>query len=309
MSEALIGSDQTEGLGSTDGSQETAEHKGASPDDFNARVMSDGEFALDQIRKRDRHASELANRVKSMEPIENLVKLAGGPDALVQYAQLGSRVQQVPGLMEVVQSAIQNGRVELPQVVQNGQSEDDEWLDPDVKKVRDAMLERFTSLEQKYSELERMASGADVRSKEQRVKENIEKVLSQFDGDPEAHTEASKTIMERYKAALDAAERGDKTQAHLIDQLAATDGVGVLEYITMPIFKKYAAKLVGASNAQTAEAAGGVARRSTDERTVNPSRPGDPPLPKPPKGRVTDGSVQRILEEVARRKGIDPRLL
>ena len=163
-------------------------------------------------------------------------------------------------------------------------------------------------MNEKLASLEGVAAGADLRSKEQRVQENIQKTLAQFEGVPEAFEEASKLIGEKYKQAFAAAERGDKTQAQLVDQLASPDGLGVLEYVTMPIYKRHAARLVGASSNDTSNAEA-LARKSTDAPGINPSRPGAPPMPARPKGRVRDDYVQSVLEEAARRRGIDPRTL
>ena len=310
MSAALIGQDQTavEELGATDGgAQEQGQAAGT---DLKSRVLQGGDFAWEQIQKRDRHASELANRVKDLEPVEQLVKFAGSPDRLFQLTDLGNRVTQIPGFLQVVQQAIAKGRVELPQqtATQNGQ-DDDEWIDPDTKKVRDKLQSEIADLRNQLGGLSQIALSADVRSKEQRVKANVERVLSEFDKDSDAHLEASKIIHDRYKAALAAAERGDAVQARLIDQLASEDGIGVLEFITMPVYKKYAAKLTAASNTQASAGAPAVGSKSTDEKTVNPSRPGSTPMPPRPKGKVTDQYVLQVLQEAARRKGIDPRLL
>ena len=312
MSEGLIGGDQTAPeveLGVTDdANQETGQQVG-SPD-LKTRVMEGGDFAWEQIQKRDRHSSELANRVKALEPIENLVTMAGGSDQLIEFAQLGSRVRQVPGLADVVQQALQTGRVDLPQQAsQDDQDEDDEWLDPDAKKIRDSLNSKIADLEDRYAALQQVASGADLRSKESRVQKNIDTVLSEFEGNEDAFKEASQVVMDQYRAAQRAAESGDTVQAQLIDQLASEKGVEILNFVTMPVYKKHAAKLVSASNTSTAEVEGGLERKSTDERTVNPSRPGNPPMPPLPKGRVMDSDVQKYMEELARRKGYDLRLL
>lgn len=308
MSAALIGQDQTAVLGDvTDGG---VPENGAAPvADLKTRVMQGGDFAWEQIQKRDRHSSELANRVKELEPVEQLVKFAGGtPDQLFHLTDLGNRVKQIPGLFEVVQKAIQTGRVEMPHAAPQDDP-DDQWVDPDLKKVRDAMQSKIDHLESQVEGFARIASSADVRSKEQRVKGNIEKALKEFEGDQDAFAEASKRIMDRYTAAFQAAERGDQVQARLIEQLSSDDGLEILEVLTMPVYKKYAPKLVAASRTSTTEATQAPGRKTTDAPTVNPSRPVTSPLPPLPKGRVTDKAVHEMFMEIARRKGIDPRVL
>ena len=309
MSAELIGQDQTAVLGDvTDG---VAPENGAAPvADLKTRVMQGGDFAWEQIQKRDRHSSELANKVKELEPVEQLVKFAGGDtNRLFQLLDLGNRALQATNQDQtgIIQKALQTGRVELPQAPQD--DPDEQWMDPDIKKVRDSLRDEVETLKAQFGELSRVAASADVRSKEQRVKENIEKALKDFETDPEAFTEASKAIRDRYTAAFHAAENGDPVQARLIDQLASESGTEILDVITMPIFKRHAAKLVGASTTTTTEAAPALGRKSTDAPIVNPSRPGNPPLPPLPKGRVTDKAVHEIFMEIARRKGIDPRAL
>lgn len=308
--EGIITEDQTAALGiegATDGAAgETGDGNAPS---LKERVMQGGDFAWEQIQKRDRHSSELANRVKDLEPVEQLVKFAGGDTSrLFQLTDLGNRVLQVPGLWDVVQSAIKSGRVELPSAAQSGQAEE-EWMDPDAKKVRDQLSEKITSLESRLGELSRVASTAELRANEQRIEANINRALKDFEGDKDAYQEASKVIYERYKSAYRMAEAGDQTQARLIDQLASDGGQEILDVITGPIFRKHAAKLVGAPKPATTNDATAQQRKATDERAMNPSRPGLPPLPPRPKGRVSDEYVLRLFEENARRKGIDPSSL
>lgn len=309
MSAALIGQDQTAGdveVAVTDGDVGTGEAGQAT--DLKSRVLAGGDFAWEQIQKRDRHASELANKVKELEPIEQLVKFAGDPNRVFSLVDLGNRVAQNPELLQVVQNAIQTGRVELPKAAQDGQ-DDDEWIDPDAKKVKDVLTQKISALEQRLSDLGRVASSAELRANEQRIEANIQKALKDFEADQDAFAEASKAIMDRYKAAYRAAENGDSTQSRLLDQLASESGHEILDVITGPIFRRHAAKLVAAANTSTQSAAQASGRKATDDRTVNPSRPAGSPLPPLPKGRVSDATVLNMFREIARRKGLNPDAL
>lgn len=303
MSEAVMESEQTEAelvAPSTDGLGHEAE---PSVDEFRQRVMTDGDFAIDQIRKRDQQSSKLANRVKALEPVEQLVSFAGGTDELMQLAQLGTRVQQSPELLAVIQNFSQTGRLEWPNAKLNGSDEEEEWIDPDVKKVRDAFREEIDDLRHKFNSLQQAANTTDVRSKEQRIKATIEAELAKFASVPEAFEEASETIMTGYQAALKKAERGDSDQSALLEQLYGPGGSDILEQATSKIFRKYAAKLVAASNAQSTNAPA-VLMKSTDERKTNPARPGTPQLPPVPKGRVSDSFVADVLAAAKRSRGL-----
>ena len=129
MSAAMEGEEQTvegfEQVPGTDASAAGNDVQEVQPD-LRERVMMGGDFAWEQIQKRDAHSSKLANQVKELEPVQQLVDFAGGTDRLIQFADLGSRVQQIPGLMDVVQSAIQTGRVELPAAPQATQDAPEE---------------------------------------------------------------------------------------------------------------------------------------------------------------------------------------
>lgn len=310
MSDELIGQDQAAVLGDESVPGGGADEKREGAPDLKTRVMSGGDFAWEQIQLRDRQNSELASRAKKLEPVEQLVNFAGGDtNRLFQLTDLGNRVLQVPGLLDVVQSAIRNGRVEPSNVgTQTGQ-EDEEWMDPDAKKVQDRLTEKISSLESRIGELTRVASTAELRANEQRIEANINRALKDFEGDKDAFVEASKAIQDRYKSAYRMAEQGDATQAKLLDQLASENGAEILDVITGPIFRKHAAKLVAASQPKTPNDATATQRRATDERTVNPSRPELPPLTPRPKGRVSDEYVLKTFQEIARRKGIDPSVL
>ena len=314
MSEAVMGGEQTaSGVETveTDGLDQNAEQSSqGGGDDYWNRVVSDPEFAREQIVKRDQHSSKLANQVKELEPIANLVKVAGGPDALMELATIGSRIENTPGLKDVVLQAIQAGRYEPPQLgAQNGQEEaEEEWIDPDVKTVRDAMRAEMAELKQELASLREVAGSADLRSSERLVQENIEKVLEEFRGDPEAFAEASERINQAYERSYAAAQRGDAQQAALIKQLASGDGVGVLEAVTLPVYKKHAAKLVAAQNTSPDTNVANLSR-STDERNTNPTRPGAPQLPPRPNGMVNSAYVTKVLEAAARNAGIDPRTM
>ena len=308
MSEAVAELGETgegvESLPADSAVEQNAEQQQGSGDDFWNRVATDGEFAREQIVKRDQKASELSNRVKALEPVEQLVNMANGVEPLMELATLGSRVQQVPGLMDVVRGALETGRVELPQATSNAAEEEETWIDPDVREAITPLKQEIASLKEQLGSLAQLAGAADVRSKEQRVRENVTAALEEFSGDPEAYQEASERVMNQYRAALRAAEGGDSVQAKLIDDLAGPNGKSILETVTMPIYKKYAAKLVSTSNASTPKAAEEV-RRGTDERSSGPARPGASHLPPRPKGRVSDDYVLKVMQAAAAEKGID----
>jgi hypothetical protein len=299
LSEGLIGSEET-------APQETDSGAGGTEqggDDFITRVETDPEFAKDQIRKRDSQVSKLSNQVKELEPVAQLVNLAGGTDRLVEYATIGSRVDTVPGLRDLVTKALETGRVDLPQA-EPAATDEDTWIDPDTKAYVDPLKAQVAELQQTIAQLTQVATQADVRSKEQRVKENIEKALSRFEAVPEAHQEASEIIHREYAKALAAAERGDPVQADLIDKLSSDGGAGILKNVTVDVFEKHLVKLAEAMNTKPKEDLS-VLGKATDSAAMAVPNTGSAQKPALPKGRVSDRTVLEMLRANARKAGYE----
>ena len=313
MSESEQGFEQTAVLGDTsptDGLvQEETQQVAGGGNTFESRVKSDGEYAWEQIRKRDATASTLANKLKELEPVEQVVRLAGGTDQLFSLAQLGSQYQQVrsvPGLEELIQRSLATGRVDSGAVPkQNAQEEDDAWIDPDVKKVRAEARSEIESLRAELAELRQLAGGADVRARETGLRENVERVLEEFGDHEEARERAATMMKGAVQRAMQLAQNGDRTQAELIRQLSSEGGIRILRSISDDVYREaFGPKSVPRATTSNQAAPGNGVRKQTDERTVNPSRPGDSPLPPLPKGRVQDSYVERVFDEAMRRKGL-----
>lgn len=311
MSEAVAEPAETVGLGEapadSEVEQEAAQDTGE--DFFWQKVKADPEYAIEQIKKRDGRVTEQANRLKEMEQIEHMVRLAGGSDQLMSYAQVGARINQIPGLADLVQSSLQTGQLALPQQEASNGQEEEQYMDPEIREAVSPLAEKISRLEQTIEQLQGVANAASVRSMEDRVKENINAALSEFERDPEAFQEASETIARQYKAALEAAERGDETQARLIEQLAGPQGQDLLDTVLMKVYKKHAAKLVGGASTQSKPGEMETLGRATDERPQNVVRPGPPGLPPRPKGRPDMDFVLKTLRAAGAAKGIDTRTL
>lgn len=278
-------------------SQEATQPSG---DDYWGRVASDPEFAIEQIKKRDAKTTEQANRLQALEQVEQMVKVANGPDQLLNLASTGARIDQIPGLRELVNQSFETGQLALPQAAANG-PEEEEWIDPDFKPYAD----KISALEAQINSLSATANAANVRSMEQRVDENIRGALEMFAGSEEAMAEARNVIEGEYRAALAAAERGDPVQSKLIDDLAKPGGKRILETVLFDTYRKHAPTLVAASKTQSPTEEVAPLGRLTDERSTTVTRPGTPQLPPLQKGRVSPEFVLRSLMAAGAAKGID----
>lgn len=268
------------------------------------QVRADSDFAWDQITKRDAKISELANQAKQFEVVDPYIRAAGGPEQLLNLASQAQQIQQVPGLSEIVQKALSDGRVVEP-VTETPNDQEEEWMDEDTKKVRDAMNARFEGLEQRFDDLSSIASSASVRSHESQIERNIESVVNLFSATDEGKEEALKLIHDSVTVAQRQAEGGNSQQQSMIAQLAGPKGEGVLKFMLMEagLFEKYGAKIFAPKDTRNEDEAPAALVRSTDGKVINPSRPAAPELPPLPKGRVTTNYAQQVLHEIQRRRG------
>lgn len=310
MSEAVVDMSETVEQGAVP-ADSASNVQATQEDEFWTRVKSDPEYAVEQIKKRDGKTTELSNRLKSMENVEKMVEIAGSSDALLGYAQRGARIDQIPGLAEVVNQAFQSGRVELPtQATPNGQDEDDQWMiDPDVKAATDPLKAKIAALEARLGELGGVLNAANVRSMQSRIEENVEGALSMFAANEEAMAEARQVLESEIKAAMSAAERGDEQQTKLIESLSTPAGRRTLETALFDTYRKHAAKLVAGTSHTQASGETAVLGRQTDERSTSVARPDASGLPPRPKGRVGGDYALEVLRAAGRQRGIDTRQL
>ena len=265
------------------------------------RVRQDPDFAWEQMRKRDARISEMANVQKAYEPLDPFIRMQGGAEGLLGLATQASQIRQIPGLAELVEQSLTTGQLALPQAGQD--DPDEEWIDEDTRKVRDEARSEIASLRQELQSLRQTAGAANVRSQEGHIQKNLDSALSIFEDDAELREEALDLLTSRVTQLQRMAESGDATQQKNIEQLASESGVEVLEYMLLPLMKK---KFAGKSQASVGTPSSGEqaeTRRYTDGRTVNPSRPGAPPIKFVPKEKVRPGTARQIFAELQRRRG------
>lgn len=302
MSEAIQEPAETVQPEAVADSADRGESQGA--DDYWGRVASDPDFAADQIRKRDAKTTEMSNRLKSLEQIENMVKLAGGSDQLLGFAQRGARIDQIPGLSDIVESAFKTGQLQLPQATGNGQDEDEPYIDEDVRVAIDPLKQQIAELKSQLAGLNEVASAADLRSKEAHVKENIDKALERFSAVPEIYEKAKELVGSQYAISYRAAQNGDSVQASVIDQLAKPGGSKILDSVLFDLFEENAGKLLAARNANDPNESG-LLGRETDARVTTTVRPGPSELPQRKAGqRVTPDFVMQSFAAAKRNKGL-----
>ena len=307
MSEAHMETEETvaEGLQPVepaDSPEPSAELIGG--DDFWSRVTSDPDFASEQIRKRDAKTSQMANRIKELEPFAQLMEVAGGAENVQQHLTTLARIQQMPELAEIVHRSLTEGRVALPQAKQDVAPEEDEWVDPDVKAAVAPLQSKIQKLEEQLNGAIQQLQSTDLRTKERNVEQNITGALSMFEAHPEALEEAKSILEREITATHSRAESGDSQQAALYRQIADKGGQKILEGVLFDTYRKWAPKLVAASK-PTEPNADRVLDRATDPRPMNASSPGQAQMPPKPVGKVGLNHVLESLRAAGRQQGID----
>lgn len=273
------------------------------------KIRRDGDFATEQVRKRDATISEQSNRLKSLESkysvFEPYLNMMGGsPDQLLNLAAYGSKVQEIPGLNEFVQKSIREGRVALPEPAV-GNDPEDEWMDEDTKRVRDEARAETQMLKAQIEELKSSVNSASLRSQEVHVRGNIESAVNDFKDIPEAMEEAMNLIQSRVEVAQRQAMAGDQMQAKLVEQLAGPEGEKILSFMVHEagLFRKYGPQIFAAKNTQTDQAAAALGK-STDAQVRNSARPGAPTFTRPEKGSAGTGAVfMSVLNQVRKANG------
>lgn len=266
------------------------------------RIRDNPDFAWEQVQKRDQRISEQSNRLKEFDTISPYVQAAGGSEQLLSLATVGSQIQNIPGLQELVQDSLAQGRVAVPEQAPADDPED-EFMDEDTKRVRDELRTLKAETEAQVKELKQLASVAATRSLETHVRSNMSKALEVFEADPTAKAAAEELISAKVAEAQRLAESGNESQQQMINRLAQPGGHEVLEVLLLPLIKEHGSKLFAAPHTETQETVLGSAGQSADERIATPSRPGAPQLPPVPKGPVTPQVTNEIFREISRRRG------
>ncbi|GEM_PF-3862608 len=281
-----------------------------SGDDFRARVASDPEFAWEQIVKRDQKVSEHMNRMKELEPFAKLMEVAGGAEQVQQHLTTLARIQQMPDLAELVTKSLMEGRVALPaQATGNAATEEDEWIDPDVKAAVDPVMAQVNALQEQLAQVTSQLNQTDLRSQERFVEQNTLGALEMFKSDPEALKEAQEVLEREVRATYQRAQGGEVQQAELYKQISAPGGQRILEGVLFDTYRKWAPRLVAASQTNNEPNADRVLGRATDPRPVNAARPGSVQQPELPKGKLGVNDVVKQMRAAGARIGVDTRQL
>jgi len=238
---------------------------GQGGNDYIGRVRSDPDYAESQVRQKDRLVNEANQRYKSLEPLEEYVKAAGGVDALLGLVKTGYDVSSNPKVAGFVNDYQTTGK--LPDAESaDAESEEDHWVDPDAKayieKRERALTDRITSLE---AQLQQRLAQTDARTYESGIDANIERIMSEYGANDEIKSEISEAITKRVDEARRRAQQGDQQSLNMLSQLSdPSNGFDTFEMMIAKVLLKPENRRVFVQSTES-ERVNGVAAQSTGE--------------------------------------------
>ena len=287
--------DSEEGIPASEPVEEnsSAEETGAGNVNYHDRIRVEPDFAVDEVRKKDKYINELHTKVNKLKGLEQYVDAVGDADSLIELASLGHNVRSNPSLYEALQNAL-NGKAPA-------QSEPEEEIyDPEVKMVNAKIAEQ----NQIIRDLQNRLNQTEVVGLKASLGENVAQALTTFESDPDLLEEAKGEIQRAVKGLEKAAANGDRSAQQQLSQLAAPGGSKTLRMMTLDIYDKYVEKRL-ATNTDRPD---GEAMRSkaTDARHV--TRAGLPTDVVAVKSgvKVTSQLVDEVMAKITAQKGKDP---
>ena len=270
---------------------------------YDARILNEPDFALKEIKAKDRRITELGQASRRYDKLEPHYQNVGGQDGFLAMAHYASAVQQNPEMKRIADEFIQTGRVPASSQTPGGSTPEaePEYVDPDVQKLRDELRESKTAVTQ----LTQRMAGAESRGFRGSIERNITKHMERWPASmPELREEAKAMILARVEAAELQAAQGDISSKNTLEQLGGPQGAKTLDYITYDLYMDNHKAIVRAE--EQTEATSVTAHETTGRSTVSTTGGSEPAIPD---GLTTTQMVQRALEQETRKAGYDPAKL
>lgn len=264
--------------------------------DYLARVQHEPEFAVTQVREKDKLINEQSKKLKMFSGIEDYVQATGSSEALRQYVEFAARVKQNPQLATLVEESLRTGQV--PGMTEAKPDDaDDPYLDPEIKTLR----EQVRRLESSLGEHNQRFVQAETRSLKTGVESNVAAIMDRYGVNDGVREALGEVINRRVQDAQLRAERGDAQSLKLLESLAhPKEGIDTLRMIASSVIDEHMEAIVAA---RQSKATGAVKASSTGTPGSAASAGGGPPTKNPaPVGNW----VQAILEKTIKESGGDP---
>jgi hypothetical protein len=270
------------------------------PGDYLARVRSDPEFAVEQIRAKDRALTKANQESKKWERLE---KYGQPAEVFEDFATKYSQLTQNPQMQGVIDSFFQTGQVQVsvPQADTQGQTEDDEYMDPDVKALRDELRE----VRRENQALVDRMSTAETRGNVQTVTQGFDEVMKDWPDD--LHGEVATTLEEQVRRIETQAMSGapaEREQAKAtLANLAGPQGKTTLKYLLSDLREQRMGQIVDWQRSREATT---VAQHATTEPQRISTAGGEPAFPAGFEKLPAGERVRLRLVANAKKRGHNP---
>lgn len=261
------------------------------PGDYHGRIRSEGDFAVDEIQKKDSHIGELHAKVNGYKPLDQYIQAAGGAEELIALAIEGSNARQTAA---------------TPPAPNPDTPEEPEIYDPEIKAINEKYQARLASQDAVINEMQKQLTVTSAAAVKGSLTENIGTALADFSSSPELSKKAEEAIMGAVETSERLAKSGDGNAARNLEQLAGPDGIKALRMMTADIYREMA--LAGKSTTET-ESEVETKSPATDAPSGTRSMLGTDGVTVNAGTRVTANTVREIMEQVAEKRGLNPSKL
>jgi hypothetical protein len=215
--------------------------------DYEARLRSDPEFALSEVKKwqatADRRDAEAKARLKKFESLEPWVDNLGGPNAVLGYMGRFGALLGNPAMREAVEMFERTGSVPALGATASGADTTEEYLDPAERKIKE--------LEGQLAGLREQFSRGESRQAQQSLKGQMDRLFEKY---PYLNDEEKAQIVSRIDGQIkqwDQTEEGRRIIGSLnydaLEIVAAPVIVQKIEEIGERAYRKKLEKKQGAA--------------------------------------------------------------
>lgn len=258
--------------------------------EFFAHVRTDPEFAEQQIRKRDAQITELGNRNKKFGVFDPYMKAGYTPDQILEYAQRQATLEQNPHAKQAVDAFLQTGQWPQPQAATNGGEQEEEYIDPDVKRLSDEVKE----LRHMLGESTQRLTLAETRGHSDAVQRNVNAFMATIPQSlPEVRQEMAEHILQQVSALETRANQGDAAAQQQLATFADPKlGVDTMEMLTGKLYRKHTKAIAMAEESSDAQQVAQTATPRPSQVGTTETPPARPSL----KGKTTAQMVKEALD-------------
>ena len=290
MSEEGIPAVEPDATPEPDESSEAPQSANSDSGNYHERIRSEGEFAVEEVQKKDRYIGELHAKTNAYKPLEPFIQAVGSVDDFIELAILGDKVRRE-------QSA-------QPAAPAEPEQQDSEIYDPEIKALDERYRRELAARDKQLASMQQQLTIASTNASKGALTENIGSALEEFSAFPELEAKARDAIMGAVEASERLVKSGDGTAAKNLEQLADPQkGPQAIRMVLADIYREMALAAAAPRKEQDLSKDETKIPRSTDAPSGVRSMLGADDVSVAPGTRVTANTIREIMEAVAKKRG------